>query len=90
MSKTCEHVGKHPMNFQCLDCEDTADECNCSYTAGVFCDLCQKIVWVDCDDVREAWHRANPDKDMRLEKMVLQGHILKYHSSVTSKKEGKS
>ena len=83
--RNCKHVGvEHPMNFQCLSCEDTADECNCFYTEGVFCDICQKIIWMDCDDVRDKWSEANPDKDMRLEKMVLQGHISSYISSNTT------
>ena len=81
MSKTCEHVGKeHPMYFQCLDCEDTADECNCNYTAGVFCEKCQAIVWIECDEVVSQWRKANQDKDMRLEKMMIQNHITSYKS----------
>lgn len=52
----CEHVGKlPPKEFQCIDCEDTADKCNCNGCAGVFCDKCNSCVWISCDDVRTAW-----------------------------------
>jgi len=87
--KTCEHVGKvHPMNFQCLDCEDTADECNCNYTAGVFCDLCQEIIWIGCDEVRDLWYKNHPHMDLFLEKYKIQGLIKDYDSSSTTKTEG--
>jgi len=81
----CEHVGKElPMNFQCLDCEDTADECNCNSCSGVFCDLCQAIVWVDCDTIRDAWDDAHPDQDIQLEKLKTQGFISGYKSREVS------
>ena len=77
----CEHIGKeHPMNFQCLDCEDTADDCNCNYTAGVFCEKCQAVVWIDCDEVVSKWREENPEKDMQLEKYKIQGLINDYKS----------
>ena len=85
---TCPHIGvEHPMNFQCLDCEDTADDCNCFHSAGVFCEKCQKIVWVSCDEVVSEWYKQNRDKDMQLEKYKIQGIITGYHSSSTTKME---
>jgi len=89
MNEPCEHVGKeHPMHFQCIDCEDTADDCNCNHSAGVFCDLCQKLMWISTDDIREAWYKNNPDKDMQLEKLKIQGVIKDYKSSIASDKGG--
>jgi len=82
MKKTCEHVGKeHPMFFQCTCCDDTADECNCNYCPMVFCEKCQEIVYLDPDDIRVAWYQENPDKDMNLEKMKIQGLIKDYSTS---------
>jgi len=58
MSNTCEHVGKEPpSNFQCTSCEDTADKCNCNFCGMVWCEKCQAMISVDCDDVRIAWDR---------------------------------
>jgi len=83
MSKiTCEHVGiEHPMEFQCLDCEDTTDDCNCNYSAGVFCEKCQEVIWIEGDEVVMAWRKANPDKDMQLEKYKIQGLISDYRGT---------
>ena len=81
--KTCEHVGKeHPMFFQCGCCEDTADDCNCNFCGLVFCEKCQKIIFTDTDSIRDAWYKNNPDKDMQLEKMKIQGIIKSYRSSI--------
>ena len=68
ISKTCPHVGKeHPINFQCGDCEDTADKCNCNICGMVFCNLCQKMIFIDCDDIRTAWGDQHPDLNMDIE-----------------------
>lgn len=78
----CEHVGKeHPMFFQCCSCEDTADECNCNVCGCVFCEKCQDTVFVECDDVVRSWMKNNPDKDMRLEKLKIQGVIKDYKTT---------
>lgn len=65
--KVCPHVGKlHPRNFNCTDCEHTADKCNCFDCLGVFCSICNDIVWIEkdgkitsanCYDIVKAWGR---------------------------------
>jgi len=86
MKKTCEHVGKeHPMFFQCMSCDDTADECNCNTCGMVFCEKCQDVIYTECDDIREAWYNEHPDLDMQLEKLKIQGFIKDYHSSEENK-----
>jgi len=81
MKETCEHVGReHPIFFQCTCCEDTADDCNCNYCPMVFCEKCQEMVMISCDDVVSAWRRMNPDKDMQLEKLKIQGLITGYET----------
>ena len=88
MEKTCPHVGKeHPMNFQCMSCEDTADECNCNHAPMVFCDLCQKPVMISTEDVVEAWYETHPDLDLRLEKLKIQGVIAGYKSSIVNQEK---
>ena len=65
MTEQCEHVGKfHPIYFQCVDCEDTAYQCNCFSCAGVFCELCETMMWIECDEVVEAWTKEHPDEDL--------------------------
>ncbi len=82
MNKTCEHVGKeHPMNFQCGSCEDTADDCNCNYSPMVFCEKYQEFINIDVGTVVSKWYEQNPDKDLQLEKLKIQGHISDYKSS---------
>jgi len=51
----CTHIGNHPKNFTCIDCEDNAEDCNCNDCFGVFCEQCQEIVWISCDDIRTAY-----------------------------------
>ena len=54
----CEHIGKlHPREFQCIECEDTAEDCNCFDSAGVWCNGCNEIIWLDCEYIRWAWER---------------------------------
>jgi hypothetical protein len=54
----CQHFGNNPRGFQCIDCEDDAEECNCyDCMGGVFCNACQTIVPATCDDVREAYRQ---------------------------------
>lgn len=68
MDKRCEHVGKeHPIYFQCGDCEDTADKCNCNSCGMVFCEKCQKMLFIDCEEVRSAWEEQHPDLNMDIE-----------------------
>ncbi len=70
--RTCPHVGvEHPMNFQCGDCEDTADDCNCNFCGTVFCNLCQKMVFIDCDAIVQAWQDEHPYLNMGAEKIKL-------------------
>ena len=84
MSKTrpaisCPHVGiEHPMYFQCGNCDDTADQCNCSFCGFVFCEKCQKMIFIDCEDVVDAWVDNHPDLDMDLERLKIEGVIKSY------------
>lgn len=79
MSKTCPHVGKeHPINFQCGDCDDTADQCNCNFCGMVFCNLCQKMIFIECDDVRVAWQEQHPRLNMDIESIKIK--LAKNHS----------
>jgi len=49
----CPHVGKlNPSKFYCIDCEDTADKCNCYDCNGAWCDLCNDIIDQNCEDIR--------------------------------------
>ena len=93
MSKTCPHVGiEHPMYFQCGSCDDTADKCNCNVCGMVFCEKCQEMIFIDCDDVVEAWIKNHPNLDMELERMKIEGVIKDYvtwvRPSPTKKQEG--
>lgn len=64
-SKVCIHIGHtHPNQFSCIDCEDTADKCNCHDCMGVFCDRCKDFAWIEkrnkvvmaeCQDVVDMW-----------------------------------
>jgi hypothetical protein len=72
-SERCEHVGKeHPIHFQCADCDDTADKCNCNNCVMVFCNLCQKMLFVDCDEVCSAWVEQHPDLNMDIEGIKIE------------------
>jgi len=54
--KTCIHVGKlPPEKFQCIDCSDNARDCNCFACMGVFCEECNEMLDVECEDVRNAY-----------------------------------
>ena len=79
MSKTCAHLGvDHPMYFQCGNCDDTADTCNCNICGMVFCAKCQELLFIDCDDVLDAWIGVHPDLDMSLERLKIEGLIKDY------------
>jgi len=39
------------------------------------------MVFIDCDDVREAWYNEHPDLDMQLEKLKTQGIIKGYKTT---------
>jgi len=64
--KPCPHIGVlHPKNFDCFECNDNAENCNCHDCMGVFCNECNDDVWTfgkdnklhtaNCEDVRQAW-----------------------------------
>lgn len=56
-SQGCSHVGlEPPQNFDCVDCEDNAKECNCHDCMGVFCRKCQNVLSVNCEEVRQAYN----------------------------------
>lgn len=86
MTDRCEHVGKeHPIHFQCADCEDTADKCNCNSCAMVFCEKCQKMLFIDCDEVVTAWQDQHPDLDMDMEGIRIE--LMKDKTSLYCTKE---
>jgi len=69
----CPHVGKnHPRSFSCIDCTDTAADCNCLDCMGVFCAECNEMVWVlgddgeihsaSCPDICDAWYNKDLKK----------------------------
>ena len=51
----CSHIGDEPKRFYCICCEDNAENCNCIPCMGVFCEQCNKVIDVECDEVREAY-----------------------------------
>lgn len=56
MVKTCPHVGVlHPEKFSCISCYDNAEDCNCFVCMGVFCEECNEIIDIECEDVRNAY-----------------------------------
>ncbi len=85
MSETCEHLGtEHPMFFQCGNCEDTADQCNCNVCGMIFCEKCQEMLFIDCDDVIRAWIDNHPNQDMALARLMIEGVIKDYRTSEQS------
>lgn len=57
----CPHIGElEPSKFNCLECEDTADKCNCICCNGVYCNICDEPIYVSCEKIKQAykaWHR---------------------------------
>lgn len=73
MKETCEHAGvEHPIHFQCGDCEDTADNCNCFSCMMVFCEKCQEMIYKNCDEIRIAWDDKHPDLRMDVEGIEIE------------------
>ena len=72
------------MYFQCGNCDDTADACNCNVCGMVFCEKCQEFLFIDCDDVLSAWIDSHPDLDMGLERLKIEGFIKGYTTGAVS------
>ena len=58
--KDCTHIQTLEIEkFHCVDCEDTAKKCNCIECMGVFCPVCEDILPISCDDLRNRCSKCN-------------------------------